>query len=127
MSGIPAGAAALTPNAKLFGRKFDCILLSGGNVTANVGCGICIFMHGRLSIETAIDGGDFSPAPPFIACNVAVGIGDCCIGCKLDICDVNIVGSAVVNSRPDDVGMKTGCANCAFDGPFVTKCCVRSL
>lgn len=108
-----AAAAAFTPNAKLFGKKL-------------FGCGICILMHCRLSIETAIDGDD-DLSPPFTECKVAVDIGDCDIGCKLDICDVNIVGSAAVSSKPDEVGIKTGCANCAFDGPFVTKCCVRSL
>lgn len=77
-------------------------------------------MHGRFSIETAIDG-DFS----FTECNAA--IDGCVIACKFDICDVSIVGNAAVNSNPDDVGIKTGCANCVFDGPFVTKCCVRSL
>lgn len=77
-------------------------------------------MHCRLSIETAIDD-DLS----FTECRAA--IDGCDIVCKFDICDVSIVGNAAVNSNPDDVGMNTGCANCAFDGPFVTKCCVRSL
>lgn len=57
-------------------------------------------MHERFSIETAMDCG-FS----LIECNVICG---CDIGCKFDICDGSTVGSAAVNSNPDDVGMKTG-------------------
>lgn len=94
---------AFIPNVKLFDRKFDCKLLSVGKVTASVCCGICILIHDRLSIETAID--DLSPL--LTGCN-AVIVGGCVNDCKLDICDVSIVGRAVVNSKPDDVGMKTG-------------------
>lgn len=116
-------AVPFIPNEKLFGKKFACILLSGGKVTANVGCGICILMHDRFSIETA------SPVLSFIEwwCSAVIVRGWAIVCCKFDICDVSMVGSAAVNSKPDDVGMKTGCANWAFVGPFATKCCVRSL
>lgn len=38
-----------------------------------------------------------------------------------------IVGRAAVRINPDDVGMNTGWAYCAFAVPLVTKCDVRSL